>query len=54
MKTILLIAYYFPPSGDPGGQRILKFVKYFPEFEYRSIVLTVTKDADLSTKGFVL
>ena len=50
MKTVLLIAYYFPPSGGPGGQRILKFVKYLPEFGYRPIVLTVTKDADFPAR----
>ncbi len=41
MKNILIIAYYFPPSGGPGVQRVLKHVKYLPEFGYNPIVLTV-------------
>ncbi|MBO4370447.1 MAG: glycosyltransferase family 4 protein [Paludibacteraceae bacterium] len=41
MKNILIIAYYFPPSGGSGVQRWLKFVKYLPQFGYRPIVLTV-------------
>ncbi|CAM4054999.1 glycosyltransferase family 4 protein [Flavobacterium antarcticum] len=31
MKKVLIIAYYWPPSGGPGVQRWLKFVKYLPE-----------------------
>jgi len=45
MKKALIISYYFPPSGGPGVQRILKFVKYLPEFGWQPIVLTV-KDGD--------
>ncbi|MBP9970050.1 MAG: glycosyl transferase family 1, partial [Paludibacteraceae bacterium] len=41
MKKILIISYYFPPSGGSGVQRWLKFVKYLPEFGYEPIVLTV-------------
>ena len=40
MKTVLMIAYYFPPLGGAGVQRTLKFVKYLPTFNYESIVLT--------------
>lgn len=42
MKTVLIIAYYFPPSGGPGGQRVLKHVRYLPAFGYKPIVLTVS------------
>ncbi len=42
MKNVLIIAYYFPPSGGPGGQRVLKHVRYLPEFGYEPIVLTVS------------
>lgn len=45
MKKVLIITYYFPPSGGPGVQRVLKFVKYLPEFGWQPVVLTVT-DAD--------
>ncbi len=41
MKNVLIIAYYFPPSGGPGGQRVLKHVRYLPEFGWRPVVLTV-------------
>lgn len=41
MKNILVIAYYFPPSGGPGVQRVLKHVKYLREFGWNPIVLTV-------------
>jgi hypothetical protein len=41
LKTVLIIAYYFPPSGGPGVQRVLKFSKYLYEFGWRPVVLTV-------------
>lgn len=42
MKKLLIVAYYFPPSGGPGVQRVLKHVKYLPEFGWEPIVLTVS------------
>jgi len=41
LKKVLIISYYWPPSGGSGVQRWLKFVKYFREFEIEPIVLTV-------------
>jgi len=41
MKKVLIITYYWPPSGGAGVQRWLKFVKYLPEFEIQPVVLTV-------------
>ncbi|MYI43936.1 MAG: glycosyltransferase family 4 protein, partial [Rhodothermaceae bacterium] len=41
MKRVLLISYYFPPSGGPGVQRILKFVRYLPQNGWLPTVLTV-------------
>ena len=41
MKKILIITYYWPPSGGAGVQRWLKFSKYLPEFGYQPVVLTV-------------
>lgn len=49
MKKVLIISYYFPPSGGPGVQRVLKFVKYLPEFGWKPIVLTV-KDGDFPAR----
>ncbi len=45
MKNVLIISYYFPPSGGPGVQRVLKFAKYLRSFGWRPVILTV-KDAD--------
>ncbi len=44
MKRVLVISYYFPPSGGPGVQRTLKFVKYLPDFGWQPTVLTVRPD----------
>lgn len=41
MKKVLIISYYFPPSGGPGVQRVLKNVKYLREFGWEPVVLTV-------------
>ena len=41
MKKVLVITYYWPPSGGPGVQRIVKFCKYLPHFGWEPIVLTV-------------
>ncbi|NDF59959.1 MAG: hypothetical protein EB100_02665, partial [Crocinitomicaceae bacterium] len=40
-NKILIITYYWPPSGGGGVQRWVKFCKYLPEFGYEPIVLTV-------------
>ncbi len=44
-RTVLVIAYYFPPMGLSGVQRTLKFVKYLPEFGWKPIVLTAGSTA---------
>ena len=41
MKKVLIITYYWPPSGGAGVQRWLKFSKYLPEFGVQPIILTV-------------
>lgn len=41
MKKVLIITYYWPPSGGSGVQRWLKFVKYFRAYGIEPIVLTV-------------
>ncbi len=41
MKTVLIITYYWPPSGGGGVQRWVKFVKYLQEFGIKPIILTV-------------
>jgi hypothetical protein len=49
LKKVLIVSYYFPPSGGPGVQRVLKFVKYLPEFGWEPIVLTV-EDGDFPAR----
>ncbi len=45
MKRLLFVTYYFPPSGGPGVQRGLNFVKYLPEFGWQPTVLTVRPES---------
>ncbi len=40
-KKVLIITYYWPPSGGAGVQRWVKFCKYLPDFGIEPIVLTV-------------
>lgn len=44
-KRVLFVSYYFPPSGGPGVQRTLKFVKYLSRFGWTPVVLTVDPEA---------
>lgn len=44
MKKVLIITYYWPPSGGAGVQRWLKFVKYFLEFDIQPMVITVDEN----------
>ena len=41
----MIITYYWPPSGGPGVQRVLKFAKYLPQFGWDPVILTV-KDGE--------
>ncbi len=38
MKKVLIISYYWPPSGGAGVQRWLKFVKYLRDFGWEPVV----------------
>lgn len=40
MKKVLLILYYWPPSGGAGVQRCLKMAKYLRDFGWEPIVYT--------------
>lgn len=40
-KKILIITYYWPPSGGAGVQRWLKFARYLPEYGWEPVILTV-------------
>lgn len=39
-KQVLIITYYWPPSGGVGVYRWLKFAKYLPEFGWEPVVFT--------------
>jgi glycosyltransferase involved in cell wall biosynthesis len=40
MKRVLIITYYWPPSGGAGVQRWLKFSKYLPDFGWQPVIYT--------------
>lgn len=40
-KRLLVLAYYFPPMGMSGVQRVAKLVKYLPQFGWDPVVITV-------------
>lgn len=40
MRKVLIITYYWPPSGGSGVQRWLKFVKYLPSYGWEPHVFT--------------
>jgi glycosyltransferase involved in cell wall biosynthesis len=54
MRRVLMVLYYFPPSGGPGVQRGLKFVRYLPEFGWEPLVLTVRETADFPVRDETL
>jgi glycosyltransferase involved in cell wall biosynthesis len=39
-KKVLIITYYWPPSGGSGVQRWLKFVKYLPSYGWTPYIFT--------------
>lgn len=41
LSPVLIITYYWPPSGGAGVQRWLKFSKYLPSFGWEPVILTV-------------
>ncbi|MCI6428282.1 MAG: glycosyltransferase family 4 protein [Rikenellaceae bacterium] len=40
MKRVLIITYYWPPSGGSGVQRWVKFARYLPELGWQPVVYT--------------
>ena len=48
MKRVLIITYYWPPSGGSGVQRWLKMSKYLPEYGWQPVVYT-TENAEYPT-----
>lgn len=40
MKRVLIISYYWPPTGGSGVQRWVKFSKYLPDFGWQPVIYT--------------
>ena len=40
MKRVLVISYYWPPSGGSGVQRWVKFSKYLPAEGWQPVIYT--------------
>ncbi|MBQ2522377.1 MAG: glycosyl transferase family 1, partial [Bacteroidales bacterium] len=40
MKRVLIISYYWPPTGGSGVQRWVKFAKYLPAQGWQPVVYT--------------
>jgi hypothetical protein len=47
MKNILIITYYWPPSGGPAVQRWLDFANRLAKDNYKVFVLTVSANGYL-------
>ncbi|MDF2157123.1 glycosyltransferase family 4 protein [Algoriphagus sp. CAU 1675] len=52
-KRVLIITYYWPPSGGSGVQRWLKFAKYLPEAGWEPVIFT-TENPDFDLKDETL
>lgn len=56
MKRVLIISYYWPPTGGSGVQRWVKFAKYLPEEGWQPVIYTpenpeqLTKDTSLEAE----
>lgn len=53
-KRVLIITYYWPPSGGSGVQRWLKFAKYLPEAGWEPVIFTPENpDFDLKDETLI-
>ncbi|WP_111670495.1 glycosyltransferase family 4 protein [Algoriphagus litoralis] len=53
-RRVLIITYYWPPSGGSGVQRWLKFAKYLPEAGWEPVIFTPENpDFDLQDESLV-
>ena len=54
MNKVLIITYYWPPSGGSGVQRWLKFSKYLPQNGCKPIIYTpVSPSFDVKDKNLI-
>lgn len=47
MKRVLIITYYWPPTGGSGVQRWLKFAKYLPQYGWQPVIFTPSNPEQL-------
>ena len=53
-RRVLIITYYWPPSGGSGVQRWLKFAKYLPEAGWEPVIFTPENpDFDLQDETLI-
>lgn len=53
-RKVLIITYYWPPSGGSGVQRWLKMSKYLPEFGWEPVIFTPENpDFDLKDESLL-
>ena len=45
MRRCLIVSAFFPPIGGVGVQRVVKFVKYLPQFGWQPVVVTLPKNS---------
>jgi len=54
MKRVLIVTYYWPPTGGGGVQRWLKFAKYLPEFGWKPVIYTPeNQDFEIIDKSLI-
>ena len=46
MKKVLIVAYAFPPHQAIGSQRPFGLAKYFPQYGWEPVVLTVDRKGE--------
>lgn len=54
MKRVLIISYYWPPTGGSGVQRWVKFVKYLPQMGWEPVVYTPENPEQLAVDESLL
>ena len=54
MKRLLIITYYWPPTGGSGVQRWVKFSKYLPQFGWQPVIYTPENPEQLAVDESLL
>ena len=54
MKKVLIISYYWPPTGGSGVQRWVKFTKYLPSMGWQPVIYTPENPEQLAVDESLL